>query len=502
MSATPDEREYATLYARLSRLAGAANTSKQGMIDDLMRAADRAGYATRPDMIHMDDGVSGAVRDRPEFMAWLDDAREGKAAAMIGYATDRLSREGVNVAGMILDVVEGKDPRTGKVTGRPVRLLDESGRIDSERGDTFRLMFAIEAEAGRSERQRIRARNTAKTRRLREAGRWPGGPPPYGYRIEALPDDAGKTLVINESEAEALREAASRILDGQPLGKVARWLSETGAIKPRRADAFSRVVLRQALTSDAIAGRITLAGRVLPDVSFPAVLEFPTVLLLRSKLTPLPDAAKTPGRGPSRLLSGLLTCHSCEAALQATSRSDGTRAYGCLTRSSGGVCEGSVSVSGPLAEAYLESVYLAAAGPMPETRRVVSVEGGNAARLADIEVERHDLNIALTTAGTPRAERLDLLDRLDALDAEAATLAAAKTWTIVREVATGRTRAEAWATANTDDRRDMLRSAFEELVVFPARRGGSRYRDFSGPDRISYAWSDATAELLAEHVAT
>ncbi len=65
------------------------------------------------------------------------------AAGAVGTVRARLlrqlTREGVNVAALILDAVEGKDPVTGKVIRTPARLLDTKG-LDSNGDDTsFRL---------------------------------------------------------------------------------------------------------------------------------------------------------------------------------------------------------------------------------------------------------------------------------------------------------------------------------------------------------------------------
>src|SRR4029079_17356583 len=82
--------------------------------------------------VHVDNGKSGAIRNRPEFLAWLDDARKGHVGTLLGSHSDRLTREGVNAAAMVLDVVEGKDPTTGAVVRSPIRPATVYG-LDPER---------------------------------------------------------------------------------------------------------------------------------------------------------------------------------------------------------------------------------------------------------------------------------------------------------------------------------------------------------------------------------
>jgi site-specific DNA recombinase len=91
----------------------------------------------------------------------------------VTYHADRVTRVGVNVAAMVLDVVEGKDPTTGAVVREPVRLLSVDG-LDS-RDETYRMRLVFAAEMARSERERIKDRNLATQARLRKAGRFQGG---------------------------------------------------------------------------------------------------------------------------------------------------------------------------------------------------------------------------------------------------------------------------------------------------------------------------------------
>lgn len=119
------------MYVRLSKLAGDENLSKEGMLADTRAKAIELGLQVVSE--HVDDGLTGALRNRPDFMAWLDDARECRASTLIAWHVDRMTREGVNVAAAILDVAEGKDPETGKLIRHPVRLVDRKG-LDSEGG--------------------------------------------------------------------------------------------------------------------------------------------------------------------------------------------------------------------------------------------------------------------------------------------------------------------------------------------------------------------------------
>lgn len=461
-------------YIRLSREAGAANTSLAGMEADLRTLAERLGV--RLVALHADNGISGAVRDRPEFTAWLDDARTGRVDVLLAYHADRLTREGVNAAALVLDVVEGKDPTTGRVVRPPVRLVSWDG-LDSERdAESFRWRFVIAAEVARAERERIRARTSASNARLARAGRWSGGEVPFGFQSVENPDGPGKVLDLEPDEAEALRWAASQVLAGVPLGRVARRLSERG-VAPRRAASWSRVTLRQSLTGEHVLGRVTYRGEVLRDddgrpfAPWPAILDPDTVAALRQALASSPR--KRPGRHPARLLSGLVTCHSCGSRLAVARRSDGSVTYRCQRSSEGGLCQAQVVAAALPLEAYVEGRFLKEFGRLPTFERRVIVDGASA--LADVEDRIAALTASLARSATPAT-----FASLQTAQAERDALEAAPRATSETLVPTGRTMAEEWQAGDTDHRRALLADAYPSLVLFPGRRGP---RGFD-PDRL------------------
>jgi DNA invertase Pin-like site-specific DNA recombinase len=478
--ATFRQRKRASLYARLSVAADAENLSLDGMVADMRALCAAEGLEEIA--LHVDDGKSGGRRDRDEYQEWLADAKSGRCDVLINTNTDRLTREGLNVAAQILDVVEGKDPHTGKVTHRPVRLLDCNG-IDSLHGDGFRFRFVIQAEVGRAERERIRDRARKRARNLRRAGRWGGGTPPFGYRAVENPEGAGWVLDIEPAEAAAIRDAADALLKPapDPLTRVVRRMNHAG-IKPRRAPRWTRQTLRRALTGDHILGRVSQGGRPLRDeegeilAPFPPVLTLGQVTALRARLI-TDDQAPTGGGHPARILSGLLSCHACGADLivhHATARTrDGKEKapdrpakimYRCPTRSQGGICEKPVTVTAAPLEDYLTGLYLSAVGntPMFKERTIVS----GIEELAAIEEE-----IKETLADLATQADADTFAKLQRLQARQRELADVETESATELVPTGQTMAEHWAGAMTSDRRSMLDTAFEELVILPGRRG-------------------------------
>jgi len=440
--------------------------------------------------LHIDDGKSGGRRDRDGFNAWLNDARTGICDVLVPYHTDRLTREGLNVAAAILDTLEGKDPTTGRIAHRPVRLVDCFG-LDSLHGDAFRFRFVIQAEVGRAERERIRQRNRDRARRLHRAGRWTGGETPFGYQAIDNPDGPGKVLTIEPQEAAAIRDAADAILRSHAPDnptRVSRRMNHAG-IKPRRAAAWTRKTLIQVLTSDAILGRVIEHGKPLRDEEGEYLTPFPPILTpgqlaaLRAALAVKEPNLRKGGRHPTRLLSGLLSCHDCGATLRVDKRAANVRGpeyvYRCNTRGLGGTCGQPVTVSAVPVEEYVTDLYLSTVGHLPMYRERTTVSG-----LEELLAVEADIKETLADLATDADA--DTFARLQRLQTRQRELSGQDMATRTELVPTGQTMAEHWATAMTDDRRDLLADAFAELTVLPGRRGRKGF----DPERLRRQWAE------------
>jgi DNA invertase Pin-like site-specific DNA recombinase len=494
-----------SLYVRLSKEADATNLSRDGMLADLRALAERQGLRIVAE--HLDDGISGARRDRPAFRAWLDDALSGRASALAAWHVDRMTREGTNAAALILDVVEGKDPDSGRVVRPPVRLLDVAG-LDSQ-GDPegFRWRFVIGAEVARAERARMVARSKARVARLKSEGRFTGGPAPYGTHAVANPDGAGRVLVVEPSEAEALREALRRLRSGDSPARVARWMTEHGPT-PRRAAEWKRMTLLQALQSEA-------ASRLVFDATE------------RREIREIFEVKKPRdyyARKPARLLSGVVRCFGCGATLTlfhrpltAKEREKKARpyvAYRCQSRGRGGTCPGAIAVRAELVEAGVSDLWLEGWGRLRE-KVAVRVADENAERLACAE---DAVEVAESAMRALRGdERRAALERLEVLEAERDALAVvpASALSFLRD--TGRTYADAWNAAVMDEpdpeadpvghakyrrgveeRRDLLLATVGRLTVGPGARGRrgfdlDRMLDAWRLDPASPEWTDEEA---------
>jgi DNA invertase Pin-like site-specific DNA recombinase len=446
----------ASLYVRLSDAADADNTSLAGMTADLRREVEKRGFAEVA--LHVDDGLSGAIRNRPGFLAWLADGREGRADVLMTWSGDRVSREGANALAALLDVIEGKDATTGKEVRKPVRFLDLQG-LDSEHGDAFRVVMLVKGEGARMERNASVTRNKARRRRLAEAGRWAGGTPPFGTRTAPNPSGEGLVLVADETEAALLLACAERLFSGESASSVARWL--TSQAKPRRAAEWSRVTLRQALTSQAVAGTGGRDGLVFPADYAARLREHLSAPATGRYGDPQRRPSTTPRKG-SRLLSGLVVCGTCGATMRVSTHQRGT-AYRCPAKSDGRTCAASSVISASALEAYLSGLLETGGAYLPLTERRAVIVGGNADERGAAEAvlkaarEAWEADDTEETLATYRAAR----DALQALP-EVATEVHYET------VPLGITLAEKWQAADAAERRAILVASGLTVRILPS----------------------------------
>jgi DNA invertase Pin-like site-specific DNA recombinase len=399
------------------------------MVDDLRKVCTDRGLIEVA--LHVDIGKSGGIRNRPEFRAWLADAIEGRADVLLAWHVDRLSREGLNVAATILDVVEGKDPETGQVVRPPVRLIGYDDRLDSKDGDGFRLNFVIKAELARAELARMKSRSRARVRRMRAEKRSTGGLTPYGYQRSAR---GPLELEHDPESAPVLRDVVRRVIDGASVTSVATYLNASGIPSPRdhaalrdtgepRKDRetgevrpfqrWTAETLQRMLTNPVLLGRLTDNRNVVRGPDGKPILRGEP-LISEEDWNAL-QAAITGKRRPKwraatdALLSGIASCALCGEPLHfhwmvKEDRGQEYRYYRCSgrTRKDNGCAAGAPRAE-RLEELTMETL-LALVGDLEVMARKF-VPGSNTGKeLADIETALEELR-ADRAAGLYRSER-------------------------------------------------------------------------------------------------
>jgi site-specific DNA recombinase len=232
---------------------------------------------------------------RAEWTRMLADLDAGAVEVVVAWSNDRLYRRVRDQ----LDLME-RAKQIATVKDGDVNPSTAEGQ----------MRMGILANVAAFESARKAERHRAKHQQIAEAGGWPGGRVPFGYRKD------GKSLRVEPSEARMLRDAASRILSGETLRSVADRLGRD----PRTA--------RRTLMNEAIAGRRVYKGQEM-RAAWDPILDVRT---WRKVCAVLSDPARTtPGPRPRYLLSGLAVCGSCGANLKGHPQR-GHRAYSCLNR--------------------------------------------------------------------------------------------------------------------------------------------------------------------------
>jgi hypothetical protein len=325
----------------------------------------------------------------------------------------------------------------------------------------------------------------------RRLGRWVGNAP-FGYRLVSVPGiDRAKTLAPDPEAAGIVREMARRVLDGEPLYKLALDLNRRGVMtgaarvvasgtskRTKPLPGWSTTALRRLLTNPAMIGRTIHRGALmrgedgLPIQQHEPILDDSDWRRLVAKLGPAGDddgVQPTVLRVPSRLLGdGLARCATCGGKLYVTSRklpNGGSRPfYVCSAKRNGLDCTGAAIDAAGL-EQYVSKQFLEEYGAVEYVElRKVAVDDG---RRADLGAALSSLAARMAERG---ADRVALATQMDAIEAQIEGLPATSRseW---HASPTGRTYAEMWVSSDVAWQHKLLADAGVTVHVGPGVRG-------------------------------
>ncbi|GAF27395.1 site-specific recombinases, DNA invertase Pin homologs [Moorella thermoacetica Y72] len=238
-----------------------------------------------------DEGVSGALLDRPGLNALREAVREGRVDVIVVRDPDRLSRK---LAHQLLLTEEFEK------AGVRLDFLDFTWQ-DTPEG---KLFYSIRGAIAEFEKEKIRERMTrGKTQKAKQGG-IPIGFYNYGYSY----DPETETVSVLEEEAAVVKNIFQWFIE-EDLGVngVAKRLNEQGIPTRKRKNLWHRMVVRQILTNPAYKGLWRYKGI---DIPVPAIIEPHTWDKAQEKLR----EARRLWAGKSQqdyLLSGLVTCADC-----------------------------------------------------------------------------------------------------------------------------------------------------------------------------------------------
>ena len=209
-----------------------------------------------------DGGFSGGTLERPALKRLLADVEAGRVQVIVLYKIDRLTRSLADFS-KIVEVLDRAGASFVSVT-QAFNTTTSMGRL------TLNMLLSFAQFEREVTGERIRDKIAASKRK----GLWMGGAPPLGY------DPAGRTLKINETEADTVRTLFTRYLE---LGSVnllraelaegghltKRWVLKAGAV--RGGVPFDRGGLYYLLSNRIYLGEIPHKGEHHPGLHAPLI---------------------------------------------------------------------------------------------------------------------------------------------------------------------------------------------------------------------------------------
>ena len=372
----------AGIYVRISRDMAGESLGVQRQEEDCRALAAQLGW----DVVELYvDNDRSALKARPGYQLMLEDIGRGHIGAIMAWHPDRLYRRVTDLADL---VAACKEHNTQVATVN-------AGHIDLST-PTGRLVAGLLAQVAMYEVEHKSERWSRSWQQAREQGR----PPRTGNRMFGYTRDSE---VIPEEKTLTL-EMAGRVLAGDTLESVLRWL-ETGGIKSTRGNDWTAAQLKQYLTNPRLAGWSTLKREIVGEGRWEPILDRDTFeqlgVLLRSR-----TRAYVPRKS---LLNGLIVCgrEGCGHRLVTggqTKRDGGrVRIYRCPNRAGMRGCGRTAVEASRVDELVEEYARLRLADPLVRENLKRLAERGvdNAAEIVALEERNLELERELDIPGVP-----------------------------------------------------------------------------------------------------
>lgn len=458
----------AAIYTRISLDRQGKRAGVERQLDDC-RALCRSRRWKVVGTFEDNDRSAYSGRARPEYQALVAAVAGGDVDVVVAAHSDRLWRSVVEQQAFL-----------GIARDAGLRLVATPGQDFDPASADDEFMSTIQAAIARRESAGTARRMARRQLEKAQRGEFHGGARAFGHTKD-------RSRVVAR-EADAIRDAAQRVLAGESFRSVMLDWNKRGIRTPRgnewRHDTFTSL-LRQAR----LAGLREHHGEVVGPATWPAILDTET----HEQLARIIDGRRRGPKGrPARkhLLTGFIRCH-CGARMVASPNERGVTRYVCPPRGNGkgNACTSIVGhhahdAATDLVLDYLDSadfkraITRAQRAASSADRSATTVRGKLAkdrARLAtlgesfaDGELDRPEYRrlSARVQQRIDEAERQ--LDRVDGMAPSA------------RWRGQGAVLREAWEHMTLDERREVLGAVVDHFVVRPAVRPVNVFR----PDRV------------------
>ena len=310
----------AAIYARYSSY-NQTERSIEGQIDDCIKYA--AANNIRIVEQYIDRARTGTTAEtRPEFQRMIKDADKRQFDAILVYKLDRFARNRYDSA--IYKV---------KLKKCLVRVVSVTENItDEPEGIILESMLEGMAEYFSANL----SQNVKRGMRIaRENGLFTGGHLPYGFALE------NKRVIINETEAEAVRYVFSEYASGTSLKSIINDLNTKG-YKPRLGMKFTVNSFQAALRNKKYIGLYSIGDREFSN-AYPRIIDNKTFTAVQSRIEKVKRAPAAEKAKVEYQLQGKLFCGMCGANMVGESgrgRSGATyNYYACAKRKKEHTCK-------------------------------------------------------------------------------------------------------------------------------------------------------------------
>jgi len=157
------------------------------------------------------------------------------------------------------------------------------------------------------EREMTAERTRDKMKARAEKGMWNGGIVPYGYK------NVDKKLVINEKEAECVRDIFKTFIETQSLAETRRRINQK--YRTRAGKKFSKGSIDNILRNPIYYGKISYKGNLYDGIHKPIISE---VIFLKAQSIRKVRVKQDTKINHTYLLSGLLRCAECGSIMTPT----------------------------------------------------------------------------------------------------------------------------------------------------------------------------------------
>lgn len=467
-------------YVRISMDREGAGLGVQRQEEDIRAYCERKGWDIAD--VYVDNDVSASSsKTRPEWQRLLDDIDSGRINGIAVWHVDRMTRKPRELEDVI-DLHEKTGTQLGTVTGE-VDLATPTGRMIA------RMLGAAarhEAEH-KGERQRRKWQQNAADGKPHKTGRRP-----FGYLADFV--------TPHPVEAPHFVEAARRVMTGESLISVAKYLNSEG-VTTSAGNPWNYSSLRTTLIRARYSGRRETGatskqrlGEIVAVDCWPALISVEQSDRLRSMLVKRADT-KQHTTAIKHLLSGLMTCGECGASMAGGKTRRGVQMYRCnrLSRrvSEEGGC-GRVTVTMQCVDELVRDMVLEAVESPELVRRLSKIANVDKTVVEQVKLDEQELiDIAQDRAEQriTRGEWVKMRETVDARLQANRQLVQSVTNTNALALLDGDGNiVDRWAALDVGQQRAIINALITELRVAKSRGGRQPDGSYFDGERIAPKW--------------